>query len=172
MVACLLRHVAVPVVSVKRQLPVLFGFYISLTAGLGFPTGAAKIASRGYQPYIQFPWSHSIAGGWRVQGMFTLFWFPSESTRNPTFEPTFSIQREFGPSADLFVEYVGDYDHQRPHQLVDGGGSWRFTKNQQLDFHVGFGPEQQHRRSLFRHRLFVPSRRLVWRCGRKFTMIL
>jgi Putative MetA-pathway of phenol degradation len=71
--------------------------------------------------------------------MFTLIWFPSESARNPTFEPTLSVEREFGPSADMFVEYVGDYDHRRPAQLLDGGGAWRSTKAQQLDFHMGFG---------------------------------
>jgi hypothetical protein len=43
------------------------------------------------------------------------------------------------PPLILFVEYVGDYDHQQPAQQVDGGGAWRFTKNQQLDFHVGVG---------------------------------
>jgi hypothetical protein len=66
-------------------------------------------------------------------------WFPSEATRNPTFEPTLSLEREFGPSADVFAEHVGDYDHQRPTQLLDAGGSWRFTKTQQIDFHVGVG---------------------------------
>ncbi len=127
------------VVSFKRQLPVLFGFDLSATAGAGFPSGSSKISGHGHQPYIQFPWSHSVAEGWGVEGMFTLIWFPSESTRNPTFEPTLSVEREFGPSADMFVEYVGDYDHQRPAQLLDGGGAWRFTKAQQLDFHMGFG---------------------------------
>jgi Putative MetA-pathway of phenol degradation len=127
------------VISFKRQLPVPFGFDLSATAGLGFPSGSSKISGHGYQPYIQFPWSHSIAEGWGVEGMFTLIWFPSESVRNPTFEPTLSLEKEFGPSTDIFVEYVGDYDHQRPAQLLDGGGAWRFTKTQQLDFHVGFG---------------------------------
>ncbi len=71
--------------------------------------------------------------------MFTLTWFPSESMRNPTFEPTLSLERALGPSADMFVEYVGDYDHQRPSQVLDMGGAWRFMKTQQLDFHAGFG---------------------------------
>jgi hypothetical protein len=71
--------------------------------------------------------------------MFTLTWFPSESARNPTFEPTMSMEKEFGSSADAFVEYVGDYDHQRPSQVLDTGAAWRFTKAQQLDFHAGFG---------------------------------
>lgn len=127
------------VVSFKRQLPVPFGFDLSATAGLGFPSGSSNITGQGYQPYIQFPWSHSVAEGWELVGMFTVIWFPSESTRNPTFEPTLSLEREFGQSADVFVEYVGDYDHQRPTQLVDAGGSWRFTKTQQIDFHVGVG---------------------------------
>jgi hypothetical protein len=39
----------------------------------------------------------------------------------------------------MFVENVGDYDHQRPSQLLDTGGAWRFTKTQQLDFHAGVG---------------------------------
>jgi hypothetical protein len=127
------------VVSFKRQLPVPFGFDLSATAGLGFPSGSSKIAGQGYQPYIQFPWSHEIADGWGVDGMFTVTWFPSETTRNPTFEPTLSLEKEFAPSADMFAEYVGDYDHQRPTQLLDAGGSWRFTKTQQVDFHVGLG---------------------------------
>ena len=96
------------VVSFKRQLPVPFGFDLSATAGAGFPSGSNQISGRGYKPYIQFPWSDAIAEGWGAAGMFTLIWFPSESTRNPTFEPTLSLEREFGPSADMFVEYVGD----------------------------------------------------------------
>jgi hypothetical protein len=99
------------VVSFKRQLPVPFGFELSATGGLGFPSGSGRISGHGYEPYIQFPWSHEIAKGWEAVGMFTLTWFPSESRRNPTFEPTLSLERAFGPSADMFLEYVGDYDH-------------------------------------------------------------
>ena len=127
------------VVSFKRQLPVPLGFDLSATAGLGFPSGSPKIEGRGYQPYIQFPWSHPIVENWEVVGMFTVTWFPNDSVRNPTFEPTLSLEREFGSHGDAFVEYVADYNHQRPSHLLDGGGAWRFTKTQQLDFHVGFG---------------------------------
>jgi Putative MetA-pathway of phenol degradation len=123
----------------KRQLPVPLGFDLSATAGLGFPSGATRISGRGYQPYLQFPWSHEIADGWKLAGMFTISWFPSEPAQNPTFEPTLSLERAFGISTDMFVEYVGDYDHQRPSQVLDTGGEWRFTKTQQVDFHAGFG---------------------------------
>ena len=127
------------VVSFKRQLPVPLGFTLSATAGVGFPSGSSAISGHGYEPYLQFPWSHEIAGGWEVSGMFTLTSFPGEATRDPTFESTFSLERAFGSSIDAFVEYVGDYDHQRPSQVLDSGAAWRFTKTQQLDFHAGFG---------------------------------
>jgi putative Mn2+ efflux pump MntP len=65
------------VVSFKRQLPVPFGFDLSATAGLGFPSGSPKIVGQGYQPYIQFPWSHPIAEHWEVLGMFTVPGFPA-----------------------------------------------------------------------------------------------
>ena len=128
------------VVSIKRELPVPFGFHLSATGGLGFPTGASKISSHGYDPYIQFPWSRRLSDDWSLQGMFTVTWFTSQHTNNPTFEPTLSLERDLGPTHDLFVEYVGDYpNHARPAQILDGGGSWRLTRLQQLDFHAGFG---------------------------------
>jgi hypothetical protein len=83
------------VVSFKRQLPVPFGFVLSATAGLGFSSGHREISGRGYEPYIQFPWSHKIGDNWEAAGMFTVTWFPSESPRNPTFEPTLSLERAF-----------------------------------------------------------------------------
>jgi hypothetical protein len=127
------------VVSFKRQLPVPFGFDLSATAGLDFPSGSRNISGSGYQPYLQLPWSHKIDLGWEMAGMFTVTWFPREAERNPTFEPTLELEREIGPSAYIFVEYVGDYDHQKPSQVLDTGGAWQATKTQQFDFHVGFG---------------------------------
>jgi Putative MetA-pathway of phenol degradation len=128
------------VVSVKRELPVPLGFHLSATTGLGFPTGASKISSHGYDPYIQIPWSRRITDDWSLHGMFTVTWFTSQHTITPTFEPTLSLERELGPTADAFVEYVGEYpNHARPSQILDAGGSWRVTKVQQIDFHVGFG---------------------------------
>jgi hypothetical protein len=112
---------------------------LSATGGLGFPSGSSEISVRGYQPYIEFPWSHRLAYGWGLSGMFTVTWYPSDSTRNPTFQPTLSLSKAFSKSTDVFVEYVGDYDHEQPSQVLDGGGAWRFTPTQQIDFHVGFG---------------------------------
>jgi hypothetical protein len=128
------------VVSVKRELPVPLGFHLSATGGLGFPTGASKISSHGYDPYIQIPWSRRITDDWSLHGMFTVTWLTSQHTINPTFEPTLSLERGLGLTGDAFVEYVGEYpNHTRPSQILDAGGSWRVTKVQQFDFHVGFG---------------------------------
>jgi hypothetical protein len=60
-------------------------------------------AGRSYPPYAEFSWSHKLADEWAVVGMFA-----SHSARNPTLESTFSLEREFGPAADVFVKYVGD----------------------------------------------------------------
>jgi hypothetical protein len=128
------------VISLKRELTIPLGFHLSATGGLGFPTGASGVSSHGYDPYIQFPWSRRIGEAWSLHGMFTVTWFTSQHALNPTFEPTVSLERELGPTRDLFAEYVGDYpNHERPAQILDGGGSWRVTRLQQLDFHVGFG---------------------------------
>jgi hypothetical protein len=127
------------VASLKRQLPAPFGFELSATAGLGFPTGLAKISGSGYEPYIEFPWSRGLAPGWTADGMFTFSWFPADSSENLIFQPTLEVERELGSQAEVFLEYVGDYGHQRPAHLLDAGGALRVTKTQQVDFHIGAG---------------------------------
>ena len=127
------------VVSFKRELPMPTGIHLSATAGLGFPSGSSKISGRGYQPYIQAPWSYRIGRGWSASGTFTLSWFPSESERNPTFGPAISLGRNLGKSANMAIEYGGMYSHQQPMHALDTLGQWRFTNTQQLDFQAGFG---------------------------------
>jgi len=60
--------------------------------------------------------------------MFTLTWLPSEPRRNLVFEPTLSLERAFGRSIDVFVEYVGDYGQQRQSQILDTGGAVHLAK--------------------------------------------
>ena len=71
---------------------------LSATAGLRFPTGASRISGHGYNPYVQFPWSREIGGGWGLSGMFTQFWFPRQPKSNAISEATFVVQREVGPT--------------------------------------------------------------------------
>jgi hypothetical protein len=90
--------------AVKAQLgPLPGGIVFSATAGLGFPTGASRISGPGYNPYVQFPWSREIGGGWSLSGMFTQFWFTGQKS-NTISEATFVVEPDVGTHADLFVE--------------------------------------------------------------------
>jgi hypothetical protein len=128
------------VISLKRQLPPLYRFDFAVFAGLEFPSGNHDLSTRGYDPYLQGAWSLDLPGAWGAGGMFKIIWFTSESSQNPTFEPTFEVTRNLFPSVDSFLEYVGDYpDHSRTTQVLDAGATWLIARRQQLDLHFGFG---------------------------------
>jgi hypothetical protein len=109
---------------------------LSAVLGIGLPTGAPSVAGRGVEPYVQFPWSWELGGGWGINGQFTSFFFPSEPEKLVV-EQTLSIEKQVGEHADVFVEYVGDYpEHGKPSQLLNTGGACRLTHTEQLDWHV------------------------------------
>jgi hypothetical protein len=126
------------VFSAKRQLFARStSFSMALITGLGVPGLGASTADRGYTPYIQFPWSRSIADGWSVNGMMTARW---STVTHTTLEPTLGIGRQIGRRAAAFVEYVVDYTSRNAATpIIDGGGSWQLTPKQQADFHIGVG---------------------------------
>jgi Putative MetA-pathway of phenol degradation len=113
---------------------------LSAVFGVALPTGSARIAGRGAQPYLQFPWSWELRGGWGLSGMFTEFFRPSDPANKRITETTFVIEKNVTEKAGLFVEYVGDYpENGSPAHLLNWGGLYRLTPNQQLDFHVALG---------------------------------
>jgi hypothetical protein len=113
---------------------------LSAVVGVALPTGSAGIAGRGAQPYVQFPWSWELHGGWGLSGMFTEFIRPSQPTSKLITEATFVIEKKVTERASLFVEYVGDYPaNGSPAQLLNSGGLYRLTPTQQVDFHVAVG---------------------------------
>jgi hypothetical protein len=113
---------------------------LSAVFGVALPTGATDIAGRGAQPYLQFPWSWELHGGWGVSGMLTEFIRPSDPTSKLVTETTFAIEKKLTERAGLFAEYVGDYPvNGSPIQLLNSGGFYRLTANQQVDFHVALG---------------------------------
>jgi len=123
------------------------GFQASLVAGVGLPTGAKSNGGDAARPYLQIPWSQEIGGDFSLHGMLTETWIPGQASDN-LFEGTLSLERELGESADMFVEYVGDYPQRAiASQVLNLGGAWRFTRLQQLDFHFGFGFTKQSPRS-------------------------
>jgi hypothetical protein len=95
---------------------------------------------------------------------------PGSRANHREIRPLNRPSRWSGRSVDMFVEYVGDYDHQRPSQVLDTGGAWRFTRTQQIDFSLWLRTQQQLSGSLFRHRVFSPCGRDIWRIGWKFTI--
>ena len=127
--------------AVKWQVsPVPGKIDLSLTTGVALPTGAAAIAGRGAQPYVQLPWSWELHDGWGISGMFTEFFRPAELTGRHITETTFVIERKLTEKVSVFTEYVGDYpDGTRPTQLINSGGMYHLTPTQQLDVHLAFG---------------------------------
>jgi Putative MetA-pathway of phenol degradation len=120
--------------------PVPGKFDLSVTAGVGLPTGALRIAGPGLQPYLQFPWSVELGDGWALTGMVTNFFFPADPVNNYSNQSTVVIEKEFGERYFVFAEYVGDFPlHGGPGALFNSGGGYRITDTQQIDFHVGFG---------------------------------
>ena len=108
------------------------------------------------------PGRDRIDDDWSLHGMFTVTWFTSQHATNPTFEPTLSLERDFGPTRDLFVEYVGDYpDQARP----SSDSRWRRLlagdKSSATRFSCRLRAKQQFSRSLLRHRVFVSPRRTI-----------
>lgn len=127
--------------AVKWQVsPVPGKIDLSLTFGVALPTGAAEIAGRGAQPYLQMPWSWELHDGWGLSGMLTEFIRPAELTTRRISEATFVVEKKVTERASLFVEYVGDYpENAGPSQLLNSGGMYRLSPTQQVDFHVAFG---------------------------------
>jgi Putative MetA-pathway of phenol degradation len=115
-------------------------FDLSITTGLGLPTGAKRIAGPGFQPYIQFPWSKELENGWGLSGMFTEFFHPSDPLIKSITESTIVVEKKLTSSTSAFVEYVGDYSDQgSPSHLFNSGLVYHLTRTQQLDMHLGFG---------------------------------
>jgi len=113
---------------------------LSMTVGLALPTGAAQIAGRGTQPYLQFPWSWELNDGWGLSGMFTEFFRPVDFTSQRITETTFVIEKKLTDKFSLFTEYVGGYpEGSGPSQLLNSGALFHLTHNQQLDFHFAIG---------------------------------
>jgi hypothetical protein len=127
--------------AIKHQFGHLPGdIELSATLGLELPSGNARIAGSGFGTYIQLPWSKKIVEGWSLSGMFTAFLVPGGHASNPTLEPTLAVERQVGPRADFFLEYVADRPRRGAStQIVDSGGAYRTTLTQQVDFRLGIG---------------------------------
>jgi hypothetical protein len=64
--------------------PIPEKFDLSITTGVGLPTGARSIAGPGAQPYLQFPCSVELGHGWALTGMVTYFFIPADPVNRYT----------------------------------------------------------------------------------------
>ena len=128
-------------VGAKQQLGPLWGhFDLSIIAALSLPTGANRISSHGFDPFIKFPWSKDLAKGWSLGGMQSFFWNTEAGRRNLFWEPTLVAEKELFGSWSVFVEYAGDFaQHGGSKQIAHFGTAYRVTSRQQIDCHFGFG---------------------------------
>lgn len=128
-------------IGVKQQLgPTPGGFDVSAILFLSVPTGANGVSSGGYDPGLQVPWSRGLSAKWTVAGMLSLYWPTQGRTRNLTGESTILLDRQLTGPWDAFVEYAGDFPERGgSRQLLHFGTAFKIAKQQQLDFHFGFG---------------------------------
>jgi hypothetical protein len=72
--------------------------------------------------------------------MLSLYWPTQGGKRNLTGEPMLLLDRQLTGPWDAFVEYAGDFsEHGGPRNLLHFGTTFKITRHQQIDFHVGVG---------------------------------
>jgi hypothetical protein len=127
--------------AVKWQVsPVPGKIDLSAVAGIGLPTGRKELVGSGPQPYLQFPWSWELAGGWGMSGMFTTFLHPSDPASKQVYQTTFVLDKKVGEKSGVFLEWIGDFrsDEGASH-LLNAGAVYRLSRTEQIDFHIGAG---------------------------------
>jgi hypothetical protein len=128
-------------VGMKQQLGPLPGeFDLSVIVAVSLPTGADRLSSHGYDPFVKLPWSRDLQQGWSIGGMESLFWFTEDRRRNLTKESTFYIEKQITKPWDAFAEYGGDFAQRGgSKEVAHFGTAYKLTPKNQIDFHFGFG---------------------------------
>ena len=128
-------------VGMKQQLGPLPGdFDLSVIAAVSLPTGADRVSSHGFDPFVKFPWSKDLKSGWSFGGMESLFWNTEDRRRNLTGESTLYIEKQLTRPWDAFAEYGGDFPQWGgSREVAHFGTAYKITPKNQIDFHFGFG---------------------------------
>jgi hypothetical protein len=127
--------------GMKQQLgPLPGGVDLSVIVALSMPTGANRISTHGFDPFVKFPWSKELGRGWSMGGMQSFFWNTQDGRRNGDWQPTFYLERQITKTSDAFIEFAGDYTQRgAPREIIHFGTAYRVRPHQQVDFHFGFG---------------------------------
>jgi len=127
--------------AVKHQFQDLpEGLTVWTTVGVALPTGDKRLSGRGPAPYIQLPATYDLGSGWTVNGMYSVTFHPRDAGNEPVNQTSLYLDRGMTETTDMFVEYMNVYQPGAATQnMVDFGGSWRYSALRQLDFKMGFG---------------------------------
>jgi hypothetical protein len=127
--------------GMKQQLgPLPGGVDLAVILAVSLPSGADRISSHGFDPFVKFPWSRDLKKGWSIGGMQSLFWHTQDGRRDLTWEPTFYLEKQLTKTCDAFAEYGADFARWGGSpQLAHFGTAYRVTPKHQVDFHFGFG---------------------------------
>jgi hypothetical protein len=128
-------------IGFKQQIGPLAGAVdLSVIAAVSVPSGAARVTSHGFDPFVKFPWSKELGSRWSIGGMQSFFWLTEDRKRNPTWESTFYLEREIVRRAVAFVEYGGDFTRaSTSKQIAHFGAAYKISPKQLIDFHFGVG---------------------------------
>jgi Putative MetA-pathway of phenol degradation len=128
-------------VGMKQQVgPLPGGFDLSVIVALSLPTGADRVSSHGFDPFVRFPWSKDLKKGWSIGGMQSLFSYTENGKRNLVWETTFYLEKQITKAWDVFAEYAGDFAQRGgSKEVVHLGTAYKITPTNQVDFHFGYG---------------------------------
>jgi hypothetical protein len=87
------------------------GTNLSATVGLGLPTGARSISGSGLNPYLQFPWTQDLGGGWTAGGMMSTVWLTGQPQSTTVIQPSFLLDRQVSPHSDVFADISATIRH-------------------------------------------------------------
>jgi len=129
-------------IGIKHQLKSISSkLAVSVIAGVNAPTGRQFISGSGAQPVFRAPWSYALTKKWSVCGMQSFLLL--NSGRDPQWQPAAFICRTLGTRTIPFLEYAGFFTRgQLPVNIIHLGAVHKISKNQQIDFHFGFGTNQ------------------------------
>lgn len=139
-------------VGAKIQLGPLPGkLQLAIIPGFTVPTGSRDLTTNAVDPFVQVIAGRALSKNWTICSAQSIFLRtevaePQNDGELPVtskgviYQPTCVIFRKLGAKADLFSEYVGNFQKSTvSNQVVDGGAVYRPRRNQQVGIRVGFG---------------------------------
>lgn len=129
------------VLGFKQQLGPTWGkLDVSVIPSVSLPTGAKRISSHGYDPFVQIPWSRALNSAWTVAGMASVMWPTDGVRRNVTGQSSLYFDRQITAPWDAYVEYAGIFPQRgTPQHAIDFGTAYKPSPHQQIDLHCSFG---------------------------------